>query len=146
MAYDHNTGRMFWVHDGNETAGELYEIMPQTAEARPMGTVMFDGYPTCMIGMYIPYQHITSSVETITNASGKKLNAWFNADGNIEVNLPASSAKTATVDVVTLAGAIVASTSQATAHAVIPVSLPAGVYIVRAVLGDGTQLAAKVQK
>ena len=146
MAYDHNTGRMFWVHDGKETAGELYEIIPATGETRLMGTVMFDGYPSCMIGMYVPYEHKTNALTAITGDGGNRLQARFNAAGNVEVTLPLAQGETAAVSITTMSGSLVATASASAPRTLIPVSLPSGVYIVKAVLTDGTRLAVKIQK
>ena len=36
MAFDHNTGRLFWAHTGEMSQGELYEVDPASATVVPL--------------------------------------------------------------------------------------------------------------
>ena len=146
MAFDHNTGRLFWVHDGQYTAGELFEVDPADASVRQLGTVMFSGYPSCMIGMYVPYTH-TSAVRGVnTDSDVMQVSAYVNAAGNVVVDMPMLQGETAAVSVVTLAGSTLANVTAASAHTVVPVNLPAGVYIVKVYMQNGKKVSVKVKK
>lgn len=144
MAFDHNTDRLFWVHDGEYTAGELYELDPQTGAARQLGTVMFGGYPSCMIGMYVPYTPATSVDASAYSAGG--FCAYFDGAGNLRLMLPQQGDADAQVEVSTVSGGVVGKVSVTGRDAVLRLSVPSGVYIVRVVLADGTSKTIKVRK
>lgn len=57
MAFDHNTGRLFWAYINEATDGSLYEINPATGAAYYLGLI---GNSTEVVSLYIPYTHETN--------------------------------------------------------------------------------------
>lgn len=49
MAFDHNSGRLFWAAESNLYGGYLHEIDPATGAATPLGNVLYTGAEPCEI-------------------------------------------------------------------------------------------------
>lgn len=49
MAFDHNTGRLFWAAESDLHSGYLHEIDPATGAASPLGNVLYTGIEPCEI-------------------------------------------------------------------------------------------------
>ena len=52
MAYDHNTGKIYWSAFNTEIEGHLIEIDPMTGEGIDLGVLQYNADIT---GMFIPY-------------------------------------------------------------------------------------------
>lgn len=64
MAFDHNTGRLFWAHTSDDVNGDIYEINPEDATSTKLGTTLFRRTEGCeMIGLYTPYEYPDLSQE-----------------------------------------------------------------------------------
>ena len=58
MAFDHNTGRLFWAHTSDFVDGDIYEIDPSSGKALRMGTTLFRNIEGCeIIGLYTPFEY-----------------------------------------------------------------------------------------
>lgn len=66
MAFDHNTGRLFWAHTSDFVDGEIYEIDPATGSATRMGVTLFRQSQGCeLIGLYTPFEYPAPSTSAI---------------------------------------------------------------------------------
>lgn len=58
MAFDHNSGRLFWAHTSDFTDGDIYEVNPTDASVLKLGTTLFGGSEGCeLVGLYTPYEY-----------------------------------------------------------------------------------------
>lgn len=82
MAFDHNTGRLFWSQTGTQTTGYLYEIDPQTAVTTPLGTVNYGKLSAEIIALYTVYNHKGSGVDNaLKDTTRVSVTARYAADG-----------------------------------------------------------------
>ncbi len=80
MAFDHNTGRLFWAHEGSIASGALREINPATGESTFLGNVLYNGSePSEVVALHTPYTHQVDNVESVGMAG---LNLTRNEDGS----------------------------------------------------------------
>ena len=66
MTFDRRSGRLFWAHNGYQSSGELYELNPDTGAAQFLGKVMYQGYPSHTVGLYIPYDKSATGITAPT--------------------------------------------------------------------------------
>lgn len=141
MAFDHNTGRLFWVHTGAKSQGELYEVNPETAKLTPLGTAIYNDNASELVCLYTVYDHTASGIMAMNGNDGKFI---VYPDGkNLTISLPLENAETAEVKIVNTAGIMVASTivnGQITSY---KVNLMPGVYVAIAKTSAGRIYKAK---
>lgn len=141
MAFDHNTGRLFWVHTGAKSQGELYEVNPETAKLTPLGTTIYNDNASELVCLYTVYDHTASGIKAMNGNDGKFI---VYPDGkNLTISLPLENAETAEVKIVNTAGIMVASTivnGQITSY---KVNLMPGVYVAIAKTSAGRIYKAK---
>lgn len=141
MAFDHNTGRLFWVHTGAKSQGELYEVNPETAKLTPLGTTIYNDNASELVCLYTVYDHTASGIMAMNGNDGKFI---VYPDGkNLTISLPLENAETAEVKIVNTAGIMVASTivnGQITSY---KVNLMPGVYVAIAKTSAGRIYKAK---
>lgn len=141
MAFDHNTGRLFWVHTGAKSQGELYEVNPETAKLTPLGTAIYNDNASELVCLYTVYDHTASGINAMNGNDGKFI---VYPDGkNLTISLPLENAETAEVKIVNTAGIMVASTivnGQITSY---KVNLMPGVYVAIAKTSAGRIYKAK---
>lgn len=92
MAFDHNTGRLFYANTSNIISGALYEIEPATGAAYRLGTAMFNGnVPSEIVGLYTPYTH-EEPVGVDTNRASREIvsKTYYSALG---IRMPAPAAR-----------------------------------------------------
>ena len=142
MAFDHNTGRLFWAHTGNMTQGELYEVDPATAALTPLGTTLFDGRPSELVALYVPYTHVTDGIAE-TSGEGARLAVSSAGRGRLRIELPAADGASAVVRIVSMAGVTVRALTVSAGVTVASAMLQPGVYVAVAEMGDGRVLKAK---
>lgn len=141
MAFDHNTGRLFWVHTGAKSQGGLYEVNPETAKLTPLGTAIYNDNASELVCLYTVYDHTASGINAMNGNDGKFI---VYPDGkNLTISLPLENAETAEVKIVNTAGIMVASTivnGQITSY---KVNLMPGVYVAIAKTSAGRIYKAK---
>ena len=69
MAFDHASGRLFWVHTSDTIDGELFELSPLTARSQRLGEVLWQGEASEIVGLYTPYDKASSGVERATSGT-----------------------------------------------------------------------------
>lgn len=146
MAFDHQSGRLFWAQTGAGTSGVLYEIDPHTGKAMKMGTTLFAGYPSELVGLYVPYTDVAATIAARPSGMASDVCAFVNAAGHVDMTVPLAEGETARVSVVSLSGAVVAKTTVSESHTVIPVALQPGVYIIHVTTSTGTTANVKVRR
>ena len=141
MAFDHNTGRLFWVHTGAKSQGELYEVNPETAKLTPLGTAIYNNNASELVCLYTVYDHTASGINAMNGNDGKFI---VYPDGkNLTISLPLENAETAEVKIVNTAGIMVASTIVNGQIASYKVNLMPGVYVAIAKTSAGRIYKAK---
>ena len=141
MAFDHNTGRLFWVHTGAKSQGELYEVNPETAKLTPLGTAIYNDNASELVCLYTVYDHTASGINAMNGNDGKFI---VYPDGkNLTISLPLENAETAEVKIVNTAGIMVASTIVNGQIASYKVNLMPGVYVAIAKTSAGRIYKAK---
>lgn len=141
MAFDHNTGRLFWVHTGAKSQGELYEVNPETAKLTPLGTAIYNDNASELVCLYTVYDHTASGINAMNGNDGKFI--VYPDEKNLTISLPLENAETAEVKIVNTAGIMVASTivnGQITSY---KVNLMPGVYVAIAKTSAGRIYKAK---
>lgn len=79
MAFDHNTGRLFWTHTNNAVSGDVYELSPADGEATRLGTVKFQGVdPSEIVGLHTAYTAPVKSFAALSTdpADGEELSEF----------------------------------------------------------------------
>ena len=141
IAFDHNTGRLFWVKKKKKSQGELYEVNPETAKLTPLGTTIYNDNASELVCLYTVYDHTASGIMAMNGNDGKFI---VYPDGkNLTISLPLENAETAEVKIVNTAGIMVASTivnGQITSY---KVNLMPGVYVAIAKTSAGRIYKAK---
>lgn len=141
MAFDHNTGRLFWVHTGAKSQGGLYEVNPETAKLTPLGTAIYNDNASELVCLYTVYDHTASGINAMNGNDGKFI---VYPDGkNLTISLQIENAETAEVKIVNTAGIMVVSTivnGQITSY---KVNLMPGVYVAIAKTSAGRIYKAK---
>lgn len=135
MAFDHNTGRLFWAHTGGQILGNIYEIDPATAQITPLGSAISKASPSEIIGMYTVYTD--PGTNTCNVKAEKTLNVYTDEAKNIHVLLPLGSNEQATIRIVNTVGEIVKVQDTQESETVIHSNLPAGVYFATVTTADG---------
>lgn len=142
MAFDHNTGRLFWAHSGNETQGELFEVDPATASVTQLGTTMFEGYPSEIVCLYVPYTHVVDGI-TSTGSETGNLTVMSAGEGNLRVAMPLKAGETATLRIINMAGITVATANVNSQSALVNANLQSGIYVAVATTSAGNTLKSK---
>lgn len=142
MAFDHNSGRLFWAHTGDLSQGELYEVDPATATLTPLGTTLFEGRPSELVALYVPYTHVVDGIEE-TRGEGGRLAVSSAGRGRLRIELPAADGEGAVVRIVSMAGVTVRTVATGAGVSVVDAVLQPGVYVAVAEMGDGRVLKAK---
>lgn len=100
MAFDHNTGRLFWAHTNAFTSGELLELDPATGASTRLGTVMFNGYdPSEIVGLYSPYKAPAKSFAVLetTPGDGEEMSEFAGVTVTCPAAVTADTAKLASI-------------------------------------------------
>lgn len=85
MAFDHNSGRLFWAATNDTRNGVLYEIDPITGTGADYGSVLFNDTEPCeIVGLYSEYTHNYSGVAAPT-APTVVSTRWYLPTG-VEIN------------------------------------------------------------
>lgn len=144
MAYDHNTGRMFWAHTGSSSndMGTIYEVDPATGAVLNMGTAMHLGAPAELVALYVPYDDPHLSIGSISGNNGIK--AVADRNGNITVTMP--TAAPSTICVMDISGKTIATATATAERTVIPASTASGIYIIQVKTADGNTAVMKVTR
>ena len=138
MAFDHNTGRLFWVHVGSHTDGTLTEIDPATGKASELGDVLFDGTePSEIVALHTPYTH--SGISSAA-ADAQALTVFAEPDGVIAVSAPAEAALTA----YNTAGEAVTTVALPAGSSRVKLPVAPGFYLLRAVSGTASATAKTI--
>ena len=139
MAFDHNTGRLFWAATSENVMGDIYEVDPFTAECQYYGSTMFNGdEPSELVCLHTPYTHIPDGV----SAAGKDsaaISASVNAHGEAAVTTPGD----ASVKVFDALGSTVYSRSVAAGTSRFTLGLSSGVYMMQVTDASGSAVTVK---
>lgn len=82
MAFDHNSGRLFWSQTGSQIIGHLYELDPQTAIATPLGYARHGELSAEIIALYSVYKGGTTDAGTAVTTKDKvTVKARYALDG-----------------------------------------------------------------
>lgn len=139
MAFDHNTGRLFWAHTSTSLSGRLHEIDPATGKATEYGTVMKDKIdPTELVGLYTAYEHKSDAIGSI-NAGTASLSVSADADGIVTVSAPEGAKLT----VYNAAGSVVYTSAVAAGSTKVAATTAPGVYAAVATDASGAKAVAK---
>lgn len=139
MAFDHNTGRLFWAHTSTSLSGRLHEIDPATGKATEYGTVMKDKIdPTELVGLYTAYEHKSDGIGSI-NSDSARLSISAGTDGIVTVSAPEG----ATLTVFNAAGSAVYSATVGAGTAKVAAVTSPGVYAAVATDATGAKAVAK---
>lgn len=141
MAFDHNTGRLFWVHTGVKTQGELFEVDPETAKLTLLGTTLYNDIASELVCLYTVYNHTVSGIST-QNDYDSNFRVFPNGN-NLIISLPLENIETAEVKIVNTAGIIVAVTRVNSQTTSFETNLRSGVYMAIAKTSKGKILKAK---
>ena len=140
MAFDHNTGRLFWAHTSDAVNGAIHEIDPATGKATAFGTAMFDKIDEAeIVGLYTPYTRGSSSISDVDASSGA---LSLKADIRGDVTVDATSEVMLTV--YTAAGSVVAVHHVEPGRTVVGLGVAPGVYLVSAASSDSATVTLKV--
>lgn len=146
MTFDRRSGRLFWVQNGFNTAGKLFQIDTATGKAQLLGTVRYKGYPTEIVALNIAPGTPTAIRQAAAGNDGKGIQARLDAAGRIHADVALASGQTATVSVHSVAGAAIASATTAQAHTVLATALKPGLYIISVSTSDGRKASVKVRR
>lgn len=128
MAFDHNTGRLFWAHTGDSTNGAIHEVDAASGKATLLGSTLFNKLDEAeIVGLYTPYKHQSSAISSVGAASDALV---LSADelGNVTVDAPAGGVLT----VYSAAGAAVATHAFEAGRSAVALGVAHGVYVVSA--------------
>lgn len=142
MAFDHNTGRLFWAHTGEMSQGELYEVDPASAMVIPLGTTLFGVQPSELVCLYTPYVHVPDGISDNCPEAGEFC-VRSSGNGILTVSMPLAAGQKANVRIVNMAGMTVATATVSSASATIEARLAPGVYMAVGMAGDGKAYKAK---
>lgn len=142
MAFDHNTGRLFWAHTGELTQGELYEVDPATAALTPLGTTLFEGRPSELVALYTPYTHVADGIGEIGAGAGQ-LAVCPAGRGRLRVDVSADGAGSVELRIVNMAGITVNTFTVGSGTTVVEAGLAPGVYMAVGKTAAGRVLKAK---
>ena len=147
MTFDRKSGRLFWVQNGFNTAGKLFQIDITTGKAQLLGTVRYNGYPTEIVGLNIAPDGSASGVQSIMgNKANNDIQAHIDAAGRIHANVALAAGQTATISVHSISGAKVASATTAQPHTVLSTALQPGLYIISVTTSDGRNMSVKARR
>ncbi len=140
MAFDHNTGRLFWAATSDDVMGEIYEVDPFTAECEHYGSTLFNGVePSELVCLHTPYTHIHDGVDAAVKDAADTLKASVNARGDAAV----TTAEDASVKVFDSLGALVYETSVAAGTTRFTLDLVSGIYMMQISDAVGSELTVK---
>ncbi len=142
MAFDHNSGRLFWMHTGSQSQGTLYEVDPSSATVTPFGKVMYEALPSEIVALYSPYTDTTGSTEAIGKDSERKVIAIVN-ESQIIIRFPQQNGEKAIAKVFNMAGVAVEAISLQNGIAITQTDLLPGVYAVVVTTDDGRLFRSK---
>lgn len=135
MAFDHNTGRLFWNWVGSHSDGTLCEVDPATGHATRLGDVLFSGSEPSEISiLYTPYKY--DGISEASDGLRTGLRLWADAEGRVTV----VTASAAVLTVYDASGSAVARYDLPQGTTVVRPALSAGIYLLRAT--DGIRSAA----
>jgi len=138
MAFDHNTGRLFWAATSDSANGDIYEIDPTTGAATKYGTAMFNGIdPAELVCLYTPYKHVSGGVDSVESAGS--LDVSVDMSGNASV----MSRADVTLKVFDVAGTAVFDTVLPAGAHNVTLGLQSGVYVMTALSADGSETTCK---
>lgn len=140
MAFDHNTGRLFWAHTSDAVNGAIHEIDSATGKATVLGTAMFDKIDEAeLVGLYTPYKHGSSALSEVDAASGA-LSLKADLQGNVTVDAPSAAVLT----LYNAAGSVVATYNVGSGRTVLGLGVAPGVYLLSAAPSDSAPVTLKV--
>lgn len=128
MAFDHNTGRLFWSHTGSQILGDLYEIDPKTAKVISLGSATYNDSPFEVVGLYSVYTHPTPP-DNIEELKANDLKVYTDASKTIHVIVPFEN-EPAMISIISSVGTIVKTKKVESRETLINGEIPAGVYFV----------------
>ncbi len=126
MAFDHNTGRLFWAHTGSQILGNLYEVDPTTAGITPLGSSIWNTSPSEIVGLYTVYTDPGTSMGN--TAAEKTLNIYTDEARNIHVVFPLNTNEHATIRIINTVGTILKLEKTQESETIIESNLPSGIY------------------
>ncbi|MDE6527925.1 MAG: carboxypeptidase-like regulatory domain-containing protein, partial [Muribaculaceae bacterium] len=92
MAFDHNTGRLFWAATSDTANGDIYEINPADGSAAKLGTTLFKATdPAEIVCLFTPYTHISSGVDTNVTAAAAAIGISLISETTLRVTSPANA-------------------------------------------------------
>ncbi len=139
MAFDHNTGRLFWAATSESANGEIYEINPANGIATKLGNALFKGTdPSELVCLFTPYEHKSSGEDYEMVTTGLHINVI--SDRLFRISSPA----TAHVRIYDMTGSCVWESDIAAGTTDIDITQPCGIYLIHATCPDGTGLNQKI--
>lgn len=147
MTFDRKSGRLFWVQNGFNTAGKLFQIDITTGKAQLLGTVRYKGYPTEIVGLNIAPDASTNGIQSIMGSKANDgIQAHIDAAGRIHANVALAAGQTATINVHSLSGAAVTTATTTQPHTVLSTALQPGLYIISVTTSDGRNMSVKARR
>ncbi len=134
MAFDHNSGRLFWAHTGDSANGAIHEIDAVTGKATLLGSTLFNKLDEAeIVGLYTPYKHQSSAIPSV-EATAEALTLGADLIGNVTVDSSAAGVLT----VYSASGASVGEYEIGAGRTVVALGLTPGVYVVSAQTADAS--------
>ena len=147
MTFDRKSGRLFWVQNGFNTAGKLFQIDITTGKAQLLGTVRYKGYPTEIVGLNIAPDASTNGIQSIMGSKANDgIQAHIDAAGRIHANVALAAGQTATINVHSLSGAAITTATTTQPHTVLSTALQPGLYIISVSTSDGRNMSVKARR
>lgn len=81
MVWMPKSGRMLWVQTGAESIGRVYQVDLMKATATSLGQVVYDGYGSEMVGLYVLGGSTATGVSTIGVDNQKGTTAVYSPSG-----------------------------------------------------------------
>ena len=123
MAWDHNSGRLFWAAEGDIAGGDLHEVDPATGAATRLGSVLFNHTePSEIVALHTAYTY--DGISDATSAEGA-LTIVVESDATVCI----TAAAAAELRVYNAAGILVASETVGAGASRVSLDLPGGVYL-----------------